>query len=249
MAAGDINDALSDIPGITLRDNTDDPTDQGAGFALLKFKNGKLVWLPNTGAVRYALDTSSVSQLAGLTAEAAPADGDLILMERASDGAKRKVLWENLPGAGTGGGGASSLLAYSLAADTWDNTTLTGGAWADACANQTFTPASATSVVLVLVRGQGQIKKGSANSGPVAARAVIDSGGTPAYSKLQAGDYDNGDFRAFTLSGAIALTGLSAAAHTVKVQLKPPSDGTAYLRASSNPDPEFLAIAVLELKA
>lgn len=117
MAAGDINDPLSQIPGIALADDTTDPTDLGAGFALLKFKNGLPVWLPNGGAVRTALALGVVSQLAGLTAEASPQDTDLFLMERASDGALRKVEAQNLPGGGGGG--------FTQCARVYHNTTQT----------------------------------------------------------------------------------------------------------------------------
>lgn len=122
MAAGDINDPLSQIPGIALADDTTDPTDLGAGYALLKLKGGKLVWLPTGGAVTYALDNKSVSQLAGLTEEASPLDADLFLMERASDGAKRKVQAQNLPG---GGGGGAKLLGYAEITSNFTSQSLT----------------------------------------------------------------------------------------------------------------------------
>jgi len=64
-----------------------------------------------------AVHTDQASELSGLTAEASPADTDLFLMERASDGAKRKVEAQNLPGSGGGGG---TLALGGTAAETID---------------------------------------------------------------------------------------------------------------------------------
>jgi hypothetical protein len=50
MAAGDINDALSNIPWITVQDKVADPADQGAGYAPIYVKNGVLMWLPHGGS-------------------------------------------------------------------------------------------------------------------------------------------------------------------------------------------------------
>lgn len=130
MAAGDINDPLSDIPGITLRDDTDAPGDQGAGFALMKFRSGALAWLPNGGTTRYSIDTSSASQLAALTAEGSPADADLLLLEKASDGTKRKVRFDDLPGAsGIAGVFDAYLLYVDEKAQATDGGTFTSGSW------------------------------------------------------------------------------------------------------------------------
>jgi hypothetical protein len=53
---------------------------------------------------------NDVGDLSTLTNEASPAAGDLFLMERASDGARRKVTSANLPGGAAGGG----IFDYSL---------------------------------------------------------------------------------------------------------------------------------------
>lgn len=130
MAAGDINDPLSEIPGIALADSAVDPTDLGAGFALLKLRDGQLIWLPTGGAVTRALDDQATGQLATLTEEASPASADLLLLEKASGGAKRKVQVQNLPGGGEGGGYYD---AYVRVVDTkasgTDGGTATSGAW------------------------------------------------------------------------------------------------------------------------
>jgi hypothetical protein len=55
MAAGDINDALSNIPWITVQDKVADPADQGAGFAPIYVKNGVLMWLPHSGSAQAAM--------------------------------------------------------------------------------------------------------------------------------------------------------------------------------------------------
>lgn len=81
MAAGDINDPLSQIPGIALADSVTSPTDLGAGYALLKFKSGQLVWLPHSGVLTYALDTLTPGQVHGITEKATPVSADVVLLE------------------------------------------------------------------------------------------------------------------------------------------------------------------------
>lgn len=100
MAAGDINDPLSQIPGIALADDSTDPTDLGSGYALLKFKSGQLIWLPTGGSLTRALDDLTPGQVHAITEKASPVAADVLLIEdSAASWAKKRVPWSALPGA------------------------------------------------------------------------------------------------------------------------------------------------------
>ncbi len=71
-----------------------------------------------------AVHTDEVSEIATLADEASPADTDLFIMERAGDGAKRKVEAQNLPGGA--GLGVTVLLDLDFTAEATQNL-ITGG--------------------------------------------------------------------------------------------------------------------------
>lgn len=122
MAAGDINDPLSQIPGIALADSATDPTDLGSGYALLKFKSGQLIWLPHSGSATYALDNLTPGQLHAITEKATPVAADVLLIEdSAASWAKKRVPWSALPGAGSGGW-AEGAAAYGTTLTVSDET-------------------------------------------------------------------------------------------------------------------------------
>lgn len=62
MAAGDINDPLTNIPWVTVQDRSADPADAGAGFAPLYVKNGILMWLPHGGTPQSPLSNPMTTQ-------------------------------------------------------------------------------------------------------------------------------------------------------------------------------------------
>lgn len=139
-------------------------------------------------------------------------------------------------------------LNYVAATDIANGVSIaTGGSFTDIGTNQSFTVDDANSTVLIDVRGYIQVLGGSGVN--IGARIVIDSAGTP-QNILIGGAYQATSQSVNALGGVgmVAITGLSAASHTVKVQLTSSgASASAYCRASSTAY-EFLAITVLELK-
>lgn len=144
--------------------------------------------------------------------------------------------------AASSGGSSSLLLDYVAATDLLNAAAVaTGASWTDCGTNQSFTVGSGGGLVGISVRGGIS----SSGAGHVTARIVLDSAGTP-ITIAQLGDAPG---PANVLGGADMLwvSGLSAGAHTVKVQLNASTTGlTAYCRASSFPQ-ESLAIQVIQL--
>lgn len=160
MAAGDINDPLSQIPGIALADNSTDPADIGAGYALLKFKSGQLIWLPNGGALTRALDDLTPGQLHAITQKASPVDADELLIEDSEDAwAKKRVPLSALPGGASGypalsGARLTKSATQSAASDTntivtFDGEAFDDGGYHDNATNNTRLTVPATGAYLI----------------------------------------------------------------------------------------------------
>jgi hypothetical protein len=79
----------------------------------------------------------------------------------------------------------------------------------------------------------------------LATRAVIDSAGTPVNVVLGGGISEINNF-ANAGGGSFILSGLAAGTHTIKTQVIAGQNATAYCRASSLPNFEFLAIHITE---
>jgi len=118
--------------------------------------------------------------------------------------------------------------------------------WTEFVANQNFTVDSASSLVEISV--QGIINIGAGANG-ISARVVIDSAGTP-QNKLVGGNYAAAGNYANVLagSGKIYITGLSAAVHTVKLQIQAQVAASYYCATTTYPDAYFCRIQVVEHK-
>jgi hypothetical protein len=117
----------------------------------------------------------------------------------------------------------------------------------DLCANQSFTVADASSVVIFHVRGH--VQANPATLGSVAVTLLIDSAGTPQTFKLSgstiaAGGYAN----ALAGAGSVVVTGLAAGSHTVKVQIQAQMTTTVNCRANTQAAYEHLAIQAVEVR-
>jgi hypothetical protein len=162
------------------------------------------------------------------------------------------VLWGSSDQTAGGGGSAGTaiLLDYALASDI-TALSVTASTWTDIIANQTFTPASASSIIEIVVRASAFMNSVAATA-RISTRLVIDSGGTPQnklWGSAQAVEAASGRPNPFGGAGSLFLSGLSAAAHTVKPQiLCSASNSGFFCRASGSPDEEFLFIQVIEHK-
>ena len=147
----------------------------------------------------------------------------------------------------TGSGGyTKNLLDYIAASDLANGLSLAATTWTDIGTNQSFTVDDASAEIAIQV--DRCILVGNSNAG---ARIVIDSAGTPINIFLGGNAAASGVF-ANVLAGAgvvrLAAGTLSAATHTVKVQVYADRPTTCYCRASTAPSGEGLRIEVWERK-
>lgn len=127
MAAGDINDPLTNIPNVVLVDQTDPSAAPGAGYGRLEIVDGVLGLRLGTGDW-IALVSLVAGLLTPLTEKVTLADTDLLLLQdEAAASALKKVQVSNLPGGGDGGGLYDAYLRY-----THEETQNTGGGTATA---------------------------------------------------------------------------------------------------------------------
>ena len=179
---------------------------------------------------------------------AAPVAGDQRLYMKTD----HKLYHENSAGAETEVGSgtlitSALLLNYTGSTDLWDGASLSAGSWQDLSANQNFVVANAAAVIAISVIGNA-LAGNNAASKTLAVRIIIDSGGTPITKTLGAGKSPaNGYVNILGGNSVIYLTGLSAATHTVKVQINPTGAVTGYCRCQTLPDEEFLIVQVVQL--
>ena len=131
MAAGDINDPLTNIPNVVVVDQGSASAAPGAGYARLEVVNGVLGVRVDTGSWVPLFDLATVGQINSLTEKATPVDADLVVIEdSAASYAKKKAQLSNLPGGGGGGGlyDAYVCIADEKAQNT-NGGTFTSGAW------------------------------------------------------------------------------------------------------------------------
>ena len=181
------------------------------------------------------------------SAPSSPSAGDQRLF---IDSADHLLKLKNSGGTVTAIGGASVvpnlILDYTLGSDISALAT-TGGAWTDIIANQNFTVANASSLVEIAVRGLCFINGGTGQL-VEAIRVVIDSAGTPIYEIVGGSTTETAARRGNPLAGApIFRSGLSAATHTIKLQVFQNGDNTPtfYCRPSGSP-PESIRIQIVE---
>jgi len=153
------------------------------------------------------------------------------------------------PSGATGGAGKTPtlILDYVAATDIANSLAVPISTWTDIGTNQTFTHASASSLVEIIVTGFVYASSSGGGS-RVRARVLVDSAGTPVSKPLGGGECSTTFLNNVLGSGgSVYLSGLSAAAHTVKVQVYTPDSAlTAYCRASTQGPVEGLNIQVIE---
>jgi hypothetical protein len=208
-------------------------------------------------------DTGTETALGG--AAGAPTNADY-LVGTANGSLSAEIVVGTSPGGELGGTWASPtvdtthsgsshvpavLLTYDLASDH-SGAALTAGAAFDIIANQNFTVAHTGSLVQVSVRGNAFCN--SAVSNQYLIRINIDSGGTPVIRYMGGASNINttANDRHNVFSGVspVSITGLSAAVHTIKVQIiATGNNDTFFCRAATNgptTGAEFMQVQVVE---
>lgn len=120
MAAGNLDDPLSDIPNVVVVDQSAATAAPGAGYARIECVNGVLGVRVGSGAW-VALVALTTGLLSALTEKVAPVAGDWVLLQDEEDSsALKKADVANLPGAAPGGGlfDAYARYTYSVSAGT-----------------------------------------------------------------------------------------------------------------------------------
>src|SRR5512135_54661 len=98
MAAGDLNDPLSNIPNIVLVDQSAATAAPGAGYGRLEVVNGVLGLRVGSGAWFALLDVASPEQVHAVTEKATGVAADVALIEDSEDSwAKKRVPLSGLP--------------------------------------------------------------------------------------------------------------------------------------------------------
>lgn len=152
--------------------------------------------------------------------------------------------WE----AAAGGGSASLLLAYVPSSDIMAGVALTSNTWADVCSNQNFTVASGGSGLVQVSASLGLTNIAASVAGSAGCRMVIDSAGTPIYHMFGGNPITFSTSEPVHGAASVVVSGLSAAVHTIKVQvISNGKNGTGYCRPSSFPNAEFLSVHVTQL--
>lgn len=130
MAAGDINDPLSNVPNIVLVDQSAATAAPGAGYGRVELVNGVLGVRLDTGAW-VALVSLVAGILTSLTEKVTPASTDLLLLQDEADSSNlKKVQITNLPGGGDGGGLYDALaILEDQKATSSSGGTFTQGDW------------------------------------------------------------------------------------------------------------------------
>lgn len=199
------------------------------------------------GSPPFGTSTPSLEQLTDVSVSGV-SNGQVLEWDSASS------LWKNQTlatgGTPTLGNVTKVQLDYVASTDLANGTSLSSGfTWTDLSANQSFTVDLNTSTLWISVGGC-VLLAGSANDN-IATRIVIDSAGTPQnviigrQQQLSASGWTN----ALAASQRVPITGLSAASHTVKVQVASRLGGSFYCLASSSPESYGLRIIVEEVKA
>jgi hypothetical protein len=143
-----------------------------------------------------------------------------------------------------------SRLSAIEATDLFSATALTAATWTDFKANQNFTVDNANSVILISIVGRAQVGSTAAAT-EATSRIIVDSAGTP-ITRYVGGDasYAANQFgNPFSGGGLIMITGLAAGTHTIKTQIySVAASSVVYCRCSTQPNTEFFATYVYELK-
>lgn len=225
------------------------PSTPPAATARLYTKSDGLLYWKDDAGNEYPVGSSSTTVATDPIWDAA---GDLPVGTGANTaarlpiGAAGKLLKSD---GSTAGWAAATLLPldYTLGSDI-NGTAITLNTWTDVIANQNFAVTSATSVIEISVRGSGFFNSATAGDA-ISTRVVIDSGGTPINEPIgsgQAVQANSGRPNIFSGASPVFKSGLSVATHTVKVQVRVGRNLNLFIRASSNPDEEWLRVQVAE---
>lgn len=130
MAAGNLDDPLSEIPNVVLVDQSAATAAPGAGYVRVEAVNGVLGIRVGSGAW-VPLVALAAGLLSSLTEKETPASGDWLLLQDTADSDElKKVDLANLP-AGEGGGGLydAYVCVQDQAAQNTGGGTFTAGDW------------------------------------------------------------------------------------------------------------------------
>lgn len=146
-----------------------------------------------------------------------------------------------------GRNGLTRLLNYVESTDVASSTAISATTWTAINSNQTFTVANANSTVGISVRGVINMAcaTGACSYG---SRIMVDSAGSATTYPIGGGRgaVANEVVNALEGSGTVWITGLSAASHTVRVEVYSTAASTAFCRCSTQPNTEHLQIQVVE---
>lgn len=145
---------------------------------------------------------------------------------------------------GATGTNPSSKLNYVAASDLASGTSVPATTWTDVFANQSFTISNASA--LVLLSWQFGMEMTAASE--LAARLIIDSAGTPVLVPIGMANASGSITVNPCPAGAAVIAALSAATHTIKLQVYSLSGSALlYCRPSSEPQTEFAHLQVTQL--
>lgn len=136
-------------------------------------------------------------------------------------------------------------LGYVAGTDVLNGAAIAATTWTDIHANQNFTVTGTGSWLVFQLRLGLHAQAAGISS--IAARAQIDSAGTPINVNFAAGIVAAAGQFATLSGGMFYTTNLAAGSHTIKMQVWGDLALTAYCRASSQPNIEWATILVLEL--
>lgn len=181
-----------------------------------------------------AIHDNVSGEISALTEKVTPVGDDLILIEdSAASNAKKKVKLSNVGG----GGGASLLLDFDFSTDQANAVSIgDGSTWTDIIANHSFTVTDANSIIEIVYSGNIVIT----GTWTYRSRINIDDDGV--VKPLAGGSGPAG----LPTGGVVFVDGLSAGAHTVKLQMNANGSGdAAYCRCSTLPQ-EQLSLRVMQ---
>jgi hypothetical protein len=139
-------------------------------------------------------------------------------------------------------GARVKIMEYNASTDLMSATAIAASTWTDICANQSFTVDDALAPVEIILN-LGLLYSSATAANEAACALLID--GTTRY-QISANVVGAVGTFAGLAGGSVNIGTLTAAAHTVKVQINSISASTGYLRASSDPTWEFLRLQVFE---
>jgi hypothetical protein len=146
----------------------------------------------------------------------------------------------------TGGVIGKRQLNYVASTDLANATAVSATTWTTLLSAQNFSVDDANSIICIFVRGVIRFSAPASTAG-CSSRLNIDAGAATYHlggETIGTAEFGN----VLSGAGATLITGLSAATHTVALQVWSSQSATVNCRASTQPDAESLAVTVLEIK-